>query len=177
MDSRQQMLEIRPQLASDDCAVYEVNAQAFSRQAEAKLVETLRVAPDAIPELSLVAVMDSKVVGHILFSPINIETVDGLIPAISLAPMAVLPEYQGRGIGSALVHWGLDVCRSLGHRIVIVLGHPDYYPRFGFSSEMARNLACPFGDAGKAWMALELQPGALSGVSGKVRYPSAFEEV
>jgi putative acetyltransferase len=171
------MLEIRQQFSKDDPAVHRVNALAFEQEAEAQLVETLRAAPDSIPELSLVAVLDGEIVGHILFSPISIETAEGLIPAISLAPMAVLPEYQNRGIGSALVRWGLDACRSLGHRIVIVLGHPEFYPRFGFSAEIARALECPFGDAGEAWMAIELQPEALNGVRGKVQYPAAFEGV
>ena len=171
------MLEIRTQNQEDAPAVHRVNALAFERDAEAQLVEVLRLAPDSIPELSLVALLDGEIVGHILFSPIVIETPDGTIPAISLAPMAVLPEVQNRGVGSALVRWGLESCRSLGHRIVIVLGHIDYYPRFGFSAAAAKNLVCPFGDAGEAWMAIELQPGALEGVHGPVRYPPEFEGV
>jgi putative acetyltransferase len=171
------MLEIRRQLPEDNEAVQRVNALAFEREAEAQLVEVLRAAPDSIPELSLVAVLDGEIVGHILFSPISIETAEVSIPAISLAPMAVLPGYQNRGVGSALVRWGLEVCRELGHRIVIVLGHPNYYPRFGFSAAMSKNLICPFGDCGEAWMAIELVPGALSGVSGSVRYPAVFNEV
>lgn len=171
------MLEIRQQLPGDDPDVHKVNALAFEREAEAQLVEALRAAPDSIPELSLVAVLEGEIVGHILFSPIRIETVEGSIPVISLAPMAVLPDHQNQGIGSALVRWGLETCRNLGHRIVIVLGHPDFYPRFGFSAEMAKGLEGPFGDAGEAWMAIELEQGALSGVSGTVQYPAAFEGV
>lgn len=171
------MLEIRQQVPEDDPAVHRVNALAFGREAEAQLVEALRAAPDSIPELSLVAVLNGEVVGHILFSSIRIETVEGSVPAISLAPMAVLPEHQNQGVGSALVRWGLENCRRLGHRIVIVLGHPDYYPRFGFSAALAKALECPFGEVGEAWMAIELQPGALDGVGGEVRYPPAFEGV
>lgn len=171
------MLEIRAQIPQDDLAVHRVNALAFEREEEAQLVETLRAAPDSIPELSLVAVLDGQVVGHILFSPIQIESAEGTIPAISLAPMAVLPDFQNQGIGSALVRRGLETCRELGHRIVIVLGHPDFYPRFGFSAEMAKAMKCPFGEVGEAWMAIELQPGALNGVHGKVCYPAAFEGV
>jgi putative acetyltransferase len=171
------MLEIRPQTPQDDPAVHRVNALAFEREAEALLVETLRNAPEAIPELLLVAELDGQVVGHILFSPISIETENRTIPAISLAPMAVLPEYQNRGIGSALVRWGLDACRNLGHRIVIVLGHPEFYLRFGFSAEMAKDLEGPYGDVRDAWMAIELQPGALRDIHGKVKYPPAFEGV
>lgn len=171
------MLEIRTQNPEDDPAVHRVNALAFEREAEAQLVEALRLAPDSIPELSLVALLDGEIVGHILFSPIVIETPDGTIPAISLAPMAVLPAYQNRGVGSALVRWGLESCKSLGHRIVIVLGHSDYYPRFGFSAAMAKDLVCPYGNVGEAWMAIELQPAALDGVHGTVRYPPEFEGV
>mgnify|MGYP001036820619 CR=1 FL=1 len=171
------MLEIRPQRPQDDLAVHQVNALAFERQAEAVLVESLRAAPDAIPELSLVAELDGKLVGHILFSPIAIETAQGCLPAISLAPLAVLPDYQGQGVGSALVRWGLEACCRLGHRIVIVLGHPEYYPRFGFSAALAKDLVCPYGEVGGAWMALELQPGALKDVRGVVRYPPAFDGV
>lgn len=171
------MLEIRQQLPGDDPDVNKVNALAFEREAEAQLVEALRADPDSIPELSLVAVLDGEIVGHILFSPIRIETAEGSIPAISLAPMAVLPEYQNQGIGSALVRWGLETCRNLEHRIVIVLGHPDFYPRFGFSAALAKALECPYGDVAEAWMAIELEQGALSGVSGVVRYPPAFEGV
>ena len=171
------MLEIRQQLPGDDPDVHKVNALAFEREAEAQLVEALRAAPDSIPELSLVAVLEGEIVGHILFSPIRIETAEGSIPAISLAPMAVLPDHQNQGIGSALVRWGLETCRTLGHRIVIVLGHTGFYPRFGFSAALAKALGCPYGDVGEAWMAIELEQGALSGVRGKVRYPPAFEGV
>jgi putative acetyltransferase len=171
------MLEIRQQLPQDDLAVHQVNALAFECEEEAHLVEAIRASPDAIPELSLVAVINGKIVGHILFSPIVIDTVAGPLPAISLAPLAVLPGYQHRGIGSALVRWGLEACRQLGHRIVIVLGHPKYYPRFGFSTELAKDLGCPYGEVGEAWMALELQPGALTDVRGVVRYPPAFDGV
>jgi putative acetyltransferase len=88
--------------------------------------------------------------------------------------MAVRPEWQRRGIGSVLVRAGLDLCRARGTAVVIVLGHPGYYPRFGFSTELALRIQCPFPGAGDAWMALELTPGALSGVTGTVRYPAAF---
>lgn len=171
------MVAIRQQTAEDDLAVYRVNAQAFGRDVEARLVEGLRANPDYVPELSLVAEVGGEIVGHILFSPISIEVAKEAIPAISLAPLAVLPEHQNMGIGSALVMRGLEACCSLGHRIVIVLGHPNYYPRFGFSTELAKELACPFGEAGDAWMAIELQLGALRGVRGKVHYPKQFENV
>src|SRR5947199_8417908 len=87
--------------------------------------------------------------------------------------MAVLPEQKRKGFGSALVREGLEVCRDQGHRIVVVLGHPDFYPRFGVSATLAEPLSSPFGGR-EAWMALELVPGALTGVTGWVRYPPPF---
>lgn len=172
------MTTIRPAVAADYPAVYAANQQAFDgREAEPRLVEAIRKTENFIPELEWVAEENGRIVGHILFSRIHIETESGQIPAIALAPMAVLPEYQKRGIGSALVQRGLEECKRLGHAIVIVLGHPAYYPRFGFSAALAKSLECPYGDCGEAWMALELIPGALHGVRGKVVYPPAFEGV
>ncbi len=123
--------------------------------------------------VSLVAEVDGRVVGHILFSDVPILTDGGTVPALSLAPMAVLPEHQRKGIGTALVRRGLEACRQQGHRAVVVLGHPDFYPRFGFSARLAVPLSSPFGGR-EAWMALELAPGALGGVTGWVRYPPPF---
>lgn len=171
------MIDIRPETKEDYPAVYQVNRLAFGRDNEARLVEALRRAEGHIPELSLVAVESGQVVGHVLFSPTPIETEDGPRAAISLAPVAVLPERQNQGIGSALIRHGLEECRRLGHKIVIVLGHAGYYPRFGFTPARAKGVAPPFEVADEHWMALELQPGALEGVQGTVRYPPAFDEV
>ena len=172
------MAIIRAETPSDVAAIHTVNKAAFDgREAEPRLVAAIRHTDDFIPGLSLVAEEDGKIVGHILFSRIHIKTDNGDVPALALAPMAVLPEYQGRGIGSLLVRRGLEECKRLGGKIVIVLGHINYYPRFGFSSQMARALECPYGDCGEAWMAIELQPGALEGVRGRVIYPEAFREV
>ena len=91
---------------------------------------------------------------------------------LALAPMAVLPEYQRRGIGQRLVRQGLSLLSCQGERIVIVVGHPGYYPRFGFSSEMTRSIESHFPP--EAFMAFEISPGALRGVRGRVRYPEAF---
>jgi putative acetyltransferase len=166
---------IRPEIPADYAAVYEVNKLAFeNRDAEPRLVEALRGLPGVI---SLVAELDGQIVGHILFTPICIETPNGLVPAISLAPLAVRPGFQNQGIGADLSHLGLEACQAQGHRIAIVLGRPNYYPRFGFSAALAKPLVCPWGDCGEAWMALELVPGALEGVSGKVIYPKAFQNV
>jgi putative acetyltransferase len=168
-------MNIRNETPADYAAVYEVNKLAFDgRDAEPRLVENARQVPGAI---SLVAEIEGRVVGHILFTPIEIATEAGSVPAISLAPLAVHPDFQKRGVGMALTRRGLEECQTQGHQIVIVLGHPNYYPRFGFTAEMAASLSCPWGDCGDAWMALELVPGALHGVRGKVIYPKAFANV
>jgi putative acetyltransferase len=169
------MTTIHPETAEDYAAIREVNALAFGREVEAVLVEALRESPDFIPELSLVAVEAGRLVGHILFSPLVIETKDGPVPALTLAPLAVRPELQNQGIGSELVRDGLERCRSLGHRIVVVVGHPAYYPRFGFSPAGARGLEAPFPVPDEAFMVLELVSGALEGVAGIVKYPPPFD--
>jgi putative acetyltransferase len=150
--------------------VHSINTAAFGRTDEADLVDSLRA--EGVVLASLVAWLEQRIVGHILFSRMSIETATGSIPAAALAPVAVLPEYQHQGIGGRLIGSGLELLRARGERIVIVLGHPDYYPRFGFSIENARSLESPFPPA--AFMAKELIPGALDGIRGKVRYPAAF---
>ena len=168
------MFLVRPECAADYSAIDEVNRLAFGQEDEARLVRELRNVEGFTSELSLVAVKNNNVVGHLLFSPIRIESPDGSTPAIALAPMSVLPAFQRQGIGSKLVRAGLEACRRLGHKIVVVVGHPDYYPRFGFTPARAKGLKAPFPGPDEAFMALELSPGALEGVSGTVRYPPPF---
>lgn len=150
--------------------IRQVNEAAFGSSDEANLVDALRA--DLVVLLSLVAELDGRVVGHILFSRMSIETPTGAVPAVALAPMAVLPPFQRQGIGGRLIRHGLDALRGLNERIVIVVGHATYYPRFGFSAEKARSLENPFPP--DVFMALELSPGALDRVGGPVRYPHAF---
>jgi len=161
---------IREEIPDDRAAVAELNRMAFGGDCEAQLLGRLR--SDGLVIVSLVALQDDEIVGHVMFSELVIESESGVIQAASLAPMAVTPKRQRRGIGSALVRRGLEICREHGQSIVVVVGHPEYYPRFGFSAELARNLHGPF--SGKAWMALELVSGSLAGVRGTVRYPEAF---
>lgn len=164
------MHTVRTETAADFAAIREVNRLAFGQDAEAQLVDALRAG--GFVRASLVAGRDGRVVGHILFSELPIITEAGNVSALALAPMAVLPELQKQGIGSALVHAGLDHCRALGHHIVIVVGHAKFYPRFGFSPQLAARLQSPY--AGEAFMAAELTPGALDGINGRVDYPPPF---
>jgi putative acetyltransferase len=150
--------------------VRSIHETAFGRRDEADLVEGL--CAEGAVLLSLVAEWEARVVGHILFSRMFIETAYGPVAAAALAPVAVLPEFQGRGMGGRLITGGLELLSGLGERIVIVLGHPEYYERFGFSCERAGSLESPFPP--EAFMARELIPGALDGVRGRVRYPAAF---
>jgi putative acetyltransferase len=162
---------IRPEEEKDYHAIWNVNRLAFGeRTEEAKLVDELR--DEGYNRLSLVAEDGGTIVGHILFSDLPIETRNGAVQALALAPLAVTPSRQRQGIGSALVREGLRLCAEQGHRIVVVVGHPSYYCRFGFSAQLAERLDSPF--AGPEFMALELVSGALDGVSGKVAYPPPF---
>jgi putative acetyltransferase len=164
---------IRERGPADDDAIRRLNNAAFGGTAESKLVEDLRAARLAAVEL--VAVDAAAIVGHILFSAL-VVTVDGeAVPTLALAPMAVQPDRQRSGVGSALVRAGLELARQREWWAAIVLGHPSYYPRFGFSAALARRLEAPY--SGEAFMALELVPGALTGESGRVIYPPAFGEV
>ncbi len=171
------MTTIRPEQPSDYAATEEVNRLAFEQDAEADLVTNLREADSHDSALSLVAVRDGQVVGHILFSPILIETNGGNVAAMALAPMAVLPDFQGQGIGSSLVREGLEACRRAGHGILMVLGHADYYPRFGFKPANRHGLRAPFPVPDEVFMAMPLAPGGLDDISGVVRYPAAFDDV
>lgn len=163
-------LRTRPCAPADDAAIAEINDLAFDGPAEARLVAALRNSGDAAIEL--VATDATAIVGHILFSVLDV-TVDGHpIRALALAPMAVHPDKQRTGIGGALIRAGLDQARRDGWEAVVVLGHPAYYPRFGFTPALARHLVAPF--SGDAFMALALREGALDGRAGRVVYPPAF---
>jgi putative acetyltransferase len=164
---------IRPETDADHAAIDEVNRRAFGTDAEARLVDALRAGGYA--RHSLVAEMEGRIVGHILFSDLPIATARGPIPAVALAPMAVVPEYQRQGIGTALVRDGLDRCRAAGAAAVIVVGHPEYYPRFGFAAALGARIESPY--PGPAFMALELVPGSLKGVAGRVEYPPPFHDL
>ena len=163
-------ITVRWEAASDRAAVRRINELAFEGVAEADLVEALH--RDELVLASLVADVDGDTVGHILFSRMWVDSASRTLDAVCLAPLAVLPSRQRGGIGSALVRQGIVEMQARGERLMIVVGHKEYYPRFGFESANARGLTSPFPP--EAFMVLELVPEALQGISGPVRYPAAF---
>lgn len=164
-------MQIRQERADDLEAIRLVNRAAFETNTEADLVDALRVQAD--PIISLVADEAGSIVGHILFSPVTLSG-DPQLELMGLAPMAVLPARQRRGIGSALVREGLERCKRLGCPAVVVLGHPEYYPRFGFVPASRFGIGCEYDVPDEVFMALELEAGVLQGKSGTVRYHAAF---
>jgi len=165
-------MRIRAQTADDDSAVWQLNKTVFPTPAEAGLVERLRAEAD--PVLSLVADDAGAIVGHILFSPAILAADAGFL-GLALGPMAVSPGRQRQGVGSALLRRGLDDCARLGARAVFVLGHAAYYPRFGFVPASRFGITSQFEAPDEAFMALELEPGALAGKAGEMRYHPAFD--
>jgi putative acetyltransferase len=165
---------IRAEEKGDCAAVHALNASAFETPAEANLVDALRT--HAQPVVSLVAEDSGSLVGHIFFSPVSLL---GHAPLriMGLAPMAVMPRLQRKGIGSALVRAGLDRCKELGFGAVVVLGHPQYYPRFGFLPSTRFGIRCEYEAPEGAFMVVELQSGLLRGVSGTIKYHAAFRNV
>ncbi|HKA22270.1 MAG TPA: N-acetyltransferase [Blastocatellia bacterium] len=165
-------INIRLEEIEDQRAVRRVNELAFGQTMEADLVDGLRT--NARPHISLVATVEERIVGHIFFSPVSIESETGSSIAMGLAPMSVLPEFQNQGIGSRLVDEGLKKCRELGHSIVVVLGHPNYYPRFGFIPAHLKGLRSEYDVPDDTFMVLELSENALAGRRGLVRYHPEF---
>ena len=166
---------IRPEQSGDIDAVRVVNEAAFGEPAEAGIVDCIRAeCPDA---LSLVAIDDGRVVGHILFSPAILDGDGGAVQGMGLAPMAVLPGRQRQGIGSMLVERGIDAMRDRNCPFIIVVGHPEYYPRFGFVPASRYGICCQWqGVPPEAFMVLILDEAAMAGVSGTARYREEFDE-
>lgn len=165
---------IRAEEPRDRDAIHAVNVSAFETPAEADLVDALR--DQAEPLVSLVAEDNGAIVGHIMFSPVSLPDYPEL-RIMGLAPMAVTPEHQRRGIGSALVRAGLDECKRLGFGAVVVLGRPAFYPRFGFSSSARYRIGCEYDVPEEVFMILELRPGFLVGAQGKIKYHVAFSGI
>ncbi|NRQ44505.1 N-acetyltransferase [Rheinheimera sp. YQF-2] len=162
---------VRPETPADFAAIAHLTHTAFNSNTEVQLISTLRQQADEC--IALVAEQHGAIVGHILFSPATLDNAPGT-RLMALAPMAVSNVLQHQGIGSALVRAGLEQCHKQGVAAVVVLGHPGYYPRFGFTPASRFNISCPWQAADNAFMALELEPGALKGKSGKVVYHPAF---
>jgi putative acetyltransferase len=167
-------MSIRLEEPKDYAAIHAVNASAFETQAEADLVDVLR--KEANPVISLVAEDDGSIVGHIMFSQVLLsDHID--LKIMGLGPMAVVPEHQREGIGSALIKTGLLRCKELKYGAAVVLGHPGYYPRFGFSPSVRYGIRCEYDVPEDVFMVIELQPGYLQGASGIIKYHPAFNDI
>ncbi|MFM7363314.1 MAG: GNAT family N-acetyltransferase [Cuspidothrix sp.] len=168
-------MKVRPETPSDYSSITEVNIKAFGIENEAKLIEKIRSSPRYIPELSLVAEIDNKIFGYILFSYIDLVNIQTL-PVLGLAPLAVLPEYQNQGIGSILVETGLEIANQKKEALVVVLGHPEYYHRFGFQTSINYQIQSPFDVPEDVFMVKPLA-NYQEKYQGKILYPPAFSEV
>jgi len=167
-------IAVRHERTGDAARVFEIQERAFGRAAEAVLVDALR--ERARPVISFVAESRGQIVGHVLFSPVTVGQGAGARAAMGLAPLAVDPVHQGLGVGSALARAGLEACRSAGHLVVVVLGSPAYYGRFGFEPATLHGLSYP-GPADPAFQVVSLEPGALAGFAGVAHYHPAFDEI
>lgn len=175
-------LKIRQEDKKDFKAVFELIEKAFENVAfsdhrEQFLVERLRVSDAFVPELSLVAEQNDQIVGYILLTKIKIKNETGkTAESLALAPVAVLPDFQGKGIGGQLIRTAHDKARTMGFGSVILLGHEKYYPKFGYQMTSQYGIRLPFDVPPENCMVIELIPGALKDVSGVVGYPKAFFE-
>lgn len=168
---------IRHENISDYEQITEINTAAFEQTNESELIIALRKNPNFHEDLSFVACIDNKIVGHLLLFPIVIINNVSTKESLALAPMSVLPEYQNKGIGSSLITHAKEVARFFGYTSIIVLGHKDYYPKFGFKPANIWNIKAPFEVPDEVFMAIELKENALQHVSGTVEYPIEFESV
>ena len=164
---------IRPETSADRDAIRRVNELAFPGREEADLVDALRGSEAWLPEFSLVAEDDGGIVGHALFSVVALDSGPELL---SLGPMAVLPDRQRAGIGTKLVRRGLELAKGTDYPLVVVLGHPGFYPRFGFLAARPQGIETPYEAPDEAWMVLPL-PSYERQVRGTVRYPPAWGSV
>jgi putative acetyltransferase len=169
------MTEIREEKAEDIAAIRNVNEQAFGQSQEADLVDALRRSCREI--LSLVAVVDGQIIGHLLLSPVAVETDKKRALGMGLGPMAVLPGYQRQGVGTQLIQDGIKKLRDSGCPFMIVLGHPEYYPRFGFESASGHGIRSEWEVPEKAFLVLVLDGQKMKGVTGVAKYRLEFSNV
>ncbi|ABY44371.1 MULTISPECIES: GNAT family N-acetyltransferase [Bacillus] len=174
------MVTIRQEQKNDYRKTEEVVKEAFlneefSDKKEHELVKRIRECDAFIPELSIVAV-DEEIVGHIMLSKITIEQDGTTVDSLALAPVSVAPSHQKKGIGGKLIGAALEKAKELGYGSVVVLGHPEYYPKFGFKKASEWNIKAPFEVPEEVFMVMELTENALEGVEGVVQYSSAFAE-
>ena len=170
---------LRQEEPKDYQAVFALIEQAFRDEQytdhqEQFLVERLRKSAAFIPELSVVAVADNQIAGYILLTKLYIQHQQQQIPSLALAPIAVLPSEQGKGIGAALIEYAHEKARSLGYKSVILLGHEKYYPRFGYKKAASFGIELPFEAPEENCMAIELVTNGLSNSAGMVHYPEEF---
>lgn len=170
-------VQIRTENKADFEEIHHLVARAFEQGFESELIKKIRKGRTYVPELALVAEKNHQLLGHILFSKIKIMGSNQCFDTLALAPLAVDPAYQQKGIGSMLVTRGLERAKTLGFLSVIVLGSADYYSRFGFQKASIWHIQCPFDVPEEAFMAVELVKGALQGKEGVVNYPLAFTEM
>lgn len=168
-------IAIRSETSNDYFAIRAVVTAAFGRPEEAKLVSDLR--SDNALTVALVAEAAGQILGHIAFSPVQIVSANQQTTALALAPVAVHPEWQRRGIGGDLIRAGLAAARGVGHDLVVLLGHAEYYPRFGFVPAGQYGIECPFPVPPEVWMVAELIPGAVTRHRGMVQYHVAFSRL
>jgi len=168
-------VNIRTEQESDRKGIEHILHQAFGSDNEAHLVDRLR--ESAIPLHSLVAEVDKIIVGHILFSPVTLADATTTKSIAGLAPMAVLPTWQNKGLGSKLVEAGLGECKKAGYDAVVVLGHPRFYAHFGFIQSVAYNIQSEYDVPAEAFMIKPLTEEALAGCKGTIKYHQAFNEL
>ncbi|HXY74569.1 MAG TPA: N-acetyltransferase [Dehalococcoidales bacterium] len=169
------MIKIRPETKKDIEAIRRVNGEAFGRKVEGEMIDKLRCR--GVMPISLVAEQNGEVIGHIQFNPCEVKSVASNFTIMTLGSMAVIPSLQKKGIGSQLVKAGFDECRRLGENVVVVLGHPSYYPRFGFVPARAKGIDCEFVEApDDAWMVMEFKTGSIAGRTGTAYFPREYRE-
>ena len=169
------LVEIRPTAAEELPAVRRLLDEAFGQPDEGELVARLWASEAFIPELSLLGLTEhGEAVAYILFTTIQIKTAATGHPSLALAPMAVWPDFQRKGVGDQLIRAALERAKELGYSSVMVLGHAEYYPKFGFTKASNWDIQCPLAVPDESFMALELQAGALEGMAGRVEYSQPF---